>query len=269
MENRTGTRTQVTTGTGTAITLEQVYGSGSIPTLNPGKKLKLVADASPHPNQLSLLDYLIRDIAWGAGLSPEIIWNIAALGGANTRFVLADAQGWIEQQQQRLIDTYCARVWIYTLAKEMKAGRLPQCQDTEWWKHTWITPARVTVDFGRDGKLHLEQLKSGALTLKDFYGWQGKDSGEQIKTWLDEVADIKAGLNAANASARTEDDRNLTWADLAAWRNINAQPQHDAPAALGEDGLPTDSAAAQAALATLLKNPAKAQALMEQLSAAA
>jgi capsid protein len=169
------------------VTLEQVYGAGTVPDLPPGKKIRLLQDQRPHPNQISLLDYLVRDIAWGAGLSPEIIWNISALGGANTRFILADAQGWIEEQQQELIDLYCARVYIYFIAKELKAGRLRKCQDPAWFKHAWLPPPRLTVDFGRDGKLHAEQLRTGALTFKRFHGWQGLDSEEQSNQWLDEM----------------------------------------------------------------------------------
>lgn len=192
-----GRRQRLALDANNSVTLEQVYGAGAVPTLSPGSKLRFLQDSRPHPNNLTLIDYLIRDIAWGAGLSPEVVWNITALGGANTRFVLADAQGWIEEQQQELVDLYCSRVWIYFIAKEMKAGRLPRCTDPAWWQHAWLPPPRLTVDFGRDGKLHLEQLRSGALTFKRFHGWQGLDSEEQLRTWLDEMEFIRRECTAS------------------------------------------------------------------------
>lgn len=269
-----GPKVVVDQGDGTSVTQERIYGPGAVPRLPAGQKLRALLDQRPHPNNLEVLDYLIRDIAWGAGLSPEVVWNIATLGGANTRFILADAQGWIEAQQQRLIDTYCARVWIYTLAKEMKAGRLRRCTDPEWWKHAWITPARLTVDFGRDGKLHIEQLKMGMLTLKRFYGWQGVDSEEQLNQWLDEVADFKAGFNKLNADARKPDDRNLNWDDIQQFRNaVGFRPELGASIGPVEDAAATDNlgtgAAAETALAALARDPARAEALLKKLAHAA
>jgi capsid protein len=262
--------TKITTPSG-PITLKQIYGAGAIPDLPPGATMKFNASSHPHPNNLSLIEFLIRDIAWGVGLSPEILWNIAALGGANTRFVLADAQGWFEEQQAELVRLYCSRIWVYAIAKAMKTGRLPRCSDPEWWKHAWIPPPRLTVDFGRDGKLHLEQLKMGVITYTRLLGWQGQDFETHTNKWLDEIAFVTQGLK----------DRGLTWADVQNWRNLNAQPSADntqlaeaqdaAPIdgaqARADDGLPAGRDAAIAYLDDLAKNPAKAQAELARLRA--
>lgn len=112
-----GHRQQVATADGQTITVEKVYGDGGeVPKVPAGKELKLLTDGRPHPNTLGFVDYLLRDIAWGTGFSVDLLWNIAALGGANTRFVMADAQGRIDEEQQWLVDNYCMRVWIYTIA---------------------------------------------------------------------------------------------------------------------------------------------------------
>jgi capsid protein len=238
------------------VTLEKVYGGGQIPDLKPGESLKFNSASHPHPNQLTLLEFLIRDIAWGVGVSPELLWNIAALGGANTRFVLADAQGWIEEQQADLVRLYCQRVWTYFIAKSLKAGRLPKCQDAEWWNCNWITPPRLTVDFGREGQLQLDQLKMGVITYSRLLGWQGQDFETHTDKWLDELAYVKTGLAA----------RGLDWADLAQWRNPQIQPQFSAGSS-GPDTLPTDPTQANAALADLLRDPAQASAYLARLRA--
>ena len=59
--------------------------------------------------------------------------------------------------------------------------------------HTWLTPARLTVDFGRDGKLHLEQYKQGHITLRTLYGYRGEDWRVETDDYLDERAYMKAG----------------------------------------------------------------------------
>jgi capsid protein len=246
------------------VTVEKIYGAGAIPDLPPGATLKFNSASHPHPNNLSLIEFLIRDIAWGVGLSPEILWNIAALGGANTRFVLADAQGWIEEQQANLVRIYNSRVWVYTIAKLMKTGALRRPSDPEWWAHAWIPPPRLTVDFGRDGKLHLEQLKMGAITMTRLLGWQGQDFEEHTNKWLDEIAFVKAGLNAENRDKfkpGEDGDRNLTWDDIQQWRNVvGFRPDYEAQNGGGtaEDGAPTDPNQASAFLAELAKDPKRA-----------
>jgi capsid protein len=235
---------------GNKITLEQIIGGGAIPELDPGVSIKFNNSAHPHPNQLSLLDYLIRDIAWGVGVAPDLLWNIAALGGANTRFVLADAQSWIEKEQEKLVRLFCQRAYVYTIAKGVASGQLRRSPDPEWWKVGWIPPPRLTVDFGRDGKLYIEQNRSAMLTLKTVFGWQGQDWQPQIDQWLDEVKYIKDGMAT----------RGVTWDDVQQFRSSSGN-RPDAFAATG----PTDPIQASAFLAELAKDPARARAFMSEL----
>ncbi len=173
---------------GTKRTIEQqLTQGGEIPGLPPGMDIKTLLDERPHPNSVEFIKSLSRDISWGIDLAPEVLWDIAALGGANVRYVMADAQSFVEVEQQNLVDSYLARHYIWDTALEIAAGRIRPPQDPEWMKHTVITPARWTVDRGRDGKLHLEELRSGALTFRRYHGWQGIDFEEEADTWLDEM----------------------------------------------------------------------------------
>lgn len=252
------------------INLERIYGGGEIPNLQPGQSIKFNGATNPHPNQLTLLDYLIRDVAWGANVSPELLWNITALGGANTRFVLADAQGFIDCGQQQLIDDKLQLETEYILACEMAAGRLRPCRDPEWWKALWIPPPRITVDFGRDGKLYLEQLKSGALTFRRFHGWQGNDSEAEQRQWVREYLSWgKVAREEAEALGLPEP----TPADIADMRALvygRAGVSPGQALAQNIDGAaaePESPADASAQMAELVKNPARARALLAELSA--
>jgi hypothetical protein len=75
-------------------------GGGEIPDLDPGQEIKLLLDDRPHPNTLGFYEYLARDISWGTDWPPEILWSIAALGSANTRYIMAEAQSLVEVGQQ-------------------------------------------------------------------------------------------------------------------------------------------------------------------------
>lgn len=176
------------------VNLEQILAEAGteIPDLPPGYDLKMLLDQRPHPNTTAFLDHLARDISWGFDLAPEILWSIANIGRSNTYLVLADAQSFVEAEQQNHIDTVLGHEWLWFVQGEMMAGRLRPCRDPEWWKHGWIPPARWTLNKGSDGKLHLEQLRSGALTFRRFFGWEGLGL-EQLDDWLDEMAYVIDG----------------------------------------------------------------------------
>ncbi len=186
-----------TLANGTKVKVEDAYRGGKGAEMDPGEEIKLLLDQRPHPNQLEFLEHLVRDIAWGIGCSPDILWNIAKLGGATARYVMADAQQvLIEPMQELLADQFCSRFWVYYVAKEMKAGRLMPCQDPEWWQHGWQPQQKLTVDITRDGKLYVDMHKSGMITLKRYHAALGQNWQQETDEYLDERAYIIQGVNA-------------------------------------------------------------------------
>ncbi len=184
-------QTTVQLPNGKKITLEKLSEGGEIDELQPGQSLKILHDARPHPNVVAHLDGLVRDISLGTGFFPETLYNASGLGGANTRFVMASAQSRIEELQELLVENYTAPVYLAHIADAIADGELEF--HPEWMMHTWLTPARLTVDFGRDGKLHLEQYKQGHITLRTLYGYRGEDWRIETDDYLDERAYRKEG----------------------------------------------------------------------------
>lgn len=170
------------------VLLEDTFRGGKIPSLDNGKEIRQLLDERPHPNSVAFLEHLNRDIAWGLGISSDVLWSIAKLGGASVRYVLADAQTFLESQQQLLVDQFLTRFWIYFCAKEMAAGRLAKCADPNWWLVGWLPPAKLTVDIGRDGKLSIDLHRAGMLTMRRWYGMQGLDDEEEDKQRVEEYA---------------------------------------------------------------------------------
>lgn len=162
-----------------SIEYEEVMQGGNIPRLGPGQSLKAIVDASPHPNQLALLDFMVRDISWGCGVAPEILWDINSLRGANNRLLNSKLQRWIGARLLRKRN-FVRRYWVYAIAKELKAGRLPECRDPEWWKVTMLPQANITADRGREGKLDIELVANRMMSLQEFFAKDGKD-------WLGEI----------------------------------------------------------------------------------
>jgi hypothetical protein len=108
------------------------------------------------------------------------------------------------------------------------------------------------VDFGRDGKMHLEQVKASALTYQRFYGWQGLDWKPQINQSLDEAEYIIKGLAK----------RDVSLADYLSLRS-GMNPGGAAPAADTSTASDTLSAAEAAAQS---ENAAEANAALVELT---
>jgi len=175
-----GFASAVTTRTvnGATINVEQMREGGIVAQLGENEDLSVLHDGRPHPNQMVLLEWLVRDIAWGVGLSPEVLWDLAKQTGPSQRYLMAETQRWIEHEQARLKQA-CQRFWTYFIAKAIKSGELPKPPKNWWWAE-WIPQADLTIDRGREGRLELEQYEAGMLTLNEIGAKRGKDWESQL-----------------------------------------------------------------------------------------
>lgn len=189
----------IQTNDGKTLTLEKFLGGGEALPLKPGQSFKVIESANPHPNEVGHLKELIRDIAWAIKYSPDILWNIIDLGGANMRFVQADLAQQIEVEQDDLVDMYLGPDYVADTWDCIRNGDIEEIKG--WELHAWTAPARLTVDFGRDGRLYIEELKRGLRTMKSMYGMRGEEWMIEVDQYLDEREYIKAGLES----------RKLTW----------------------------------------------------------
>jgi hypothetical protein len=133
-------------------------------------------------------------------MAPEVLWNIAKLGGASVRYVMADAQKAIERMQQLLVDQFLTRFWVFFVSCEVAAGRLRPCEDPAWYMVGWQPQAKLTVDVGREGRLSIDLHQAGMLTLSQWYSQQGIAWEAEVEQQVEEYAfRVKA---CADASAR-------------------------------------------------------------------
>jgi capsid protein len=153
----------------------QVWGGSQIPQLPPGETLKILHDNRPAPEQVVLWETLINDIAVGLGLPIEVLWKISHLNSAGVRFVMEVASRWIRRRQE-MLEEWGRRVWVYTLAKEMKAGRLPlPPEGVEWWKVSFVPLRDITIDRGREGRMKMDEVASGLSTHSAYHREKGDD----------------------------------------------------------------------------------------------
>lgn len=194
-----GTTTGGSTG---PTTWEEVMASGQIPHLNPNEDLDVIHDDRPSPNAIAFADWIIRDISWGVNVPPEILWQMAGMNGVAVRYVMGEVRQFV-RNQLRHNAAWCRRVWTYTIAKELKAGRLRPCRDPEWWQVDWIPQADITIDKGRDGTLEMNLIDAGMGTWNDWYQSTGGAYWKpKIVQRIDEVAFAKAECAARGLDYR-------------------------------------------------------------------
>ena len=166
------------------VKIEDIYGGPGVFNAPNGRELATVQDQRPHPNSMNLLSHMMRDMSWGTGTSPELLWDISGLRGANTRWAGADLGRWIGcrlLRKRAWMKRYCA-TWA---AKEMRAQRLPEPKvaSAKFWKMGFIPQASLTADKGREGKLNMDLVAAKMRSLKTHFAEEGKH-------WLKELRQI-------------------------------------------------------------------------------
>lgn len=164
--------------------VEDLYRSvGGIANLPKGASVGVIQDARPHPNQIGLLEYLIRDICWGSGVSPELLWDLSKLRGAGNRIMSADLERWVAARMLRQ-KAWLKRFRTIWISKEIQVGRLPEPSGKgEFWKAAFIPQASITADQGRVGSLNIELVKNNMRSLRTQYAEGGMH-------WLAELRQI-------------------------------------------------------------------------------
>lgn len=178
--------------------LEQIYGPAARWYMDPGEEVKGFQSDRPDERVEKWMNYLIRDAAWGFGISPELAWSLAGVGGAPMRWILADGQLFFEEVQEILISRFCRRVWIYKVAWDLRAGTIREPRGSKpWWKHSWITPQKVTVDRTKDGKMEVDLIKNALNSIPRYYRALGLEWEDVVDEQIDALSRIKAKAEAA------------------------------------------------------------------------
>ena len=209
--------TQVELADGSKVNLEKFLSGGEARTLKAGQSFKIIQGENPHPNVHAHIDEITRSIAWCFKYAPEVIWKVIELGGANSRFVLLDTQGQLEEEQTQLVDCFLGPDYVIWLREEIEATRdLPDGDDNKieeiegWERHGFIYPGRLTVDFGRDNRAYIEAYKRGLITMKSMYGMQGEDWEPEVDQYLDERQYIAQG-RVDRKIVENGKERSMTW----------------------------------------------------------
>lgn len=150
-----------------------IPGVGSV-QLKPGEKLAAHEFDRPNTNLQTFIDHLCRECAYSVGVSPEIIWSMAGLGGTASRSALIDAEVFFASIRSMIENQFCVRFWRYAVWDMIQKGEVPYPGD-DWFQVSFIPPQRLTVDSGRDGKLRMDLVHNGLLSRRQYFNELGQD----------------------------------------------------------------------------------------------
>jgi capsid protein len=198
----TGAPRTVTDASGNRFKVADVWSGAQMPELDPGESIKLLHDDRPSQNVMDFVRTLIRDIAIGWGLPPEVVWEMLRMTGPGVRFVMDVADRWIKCRQKRH-RIWVKRVWRYVIATGIQNGDLrlpavsPKTGREKWWAVSCTSQRNLTIDRGQVSRAKLEELSAGVSTLSDWEEMDGRDWKDRGKQRIREVAWLKAECEEA------------------------------------------------------------------------
>jgi lambda family phage portal protein len=157
------------------ITVDTLHNGTLIPRLKPGESIQSFKNEHPGVTFEPFVRQLMGEIARGIGLPPEALMIFVGAAGTEFRGLLEVAQNFLERLQQQLIDQFCRPLWKFWVYQEIQAGRLPYPGD-DWWRCDWVTPKKITVDNGRDGRLYADLLDKGYMSWERYCNLHGLDA---------------------------------------------------------------------------------------------
>jgi len=175
---------------------------------NSGGKIDTIVNNRPGNPFLEFHERLLRSAY--AGLNwPYAFYSGHAMGGGTAqRTEIALAQRAIEDRQD-LLFYVTKRLVGYSIAKAQKRGDLPQSAD--WWKWSFSTPPKLTIDDGRAAKELDMYYKMGAANLCDLVEMRGKSADEHYMERAEDIAMRKMAKKAAEEKYGIEiDDREMS-----------------------------------------------------------
>jgi hypothetical protein len=99
---------------------------------------------------------------------------------------------------QTVVTQFISRIRKWALAKAIKRGELtPPRGMTMWWAAEYHTPAKATIDAGRDSAADREDLKMGLTSMASIYASRGEDYQTAINQRIAESLYIQKQCAAA------------------------------------------------------------------------
>jgi len=168
--------------------VQDIIDGGAMPEMSNGAVPRVLHDDRPHPHQMELVRWFVREMALSFDLPPEIIWDIASLNGNTSRLLNEDTEQALKFYRNEILKPFCQRNWFHLIGTEIAEGRLDEPTTGRWDDVHWMHPKSKTIDRGRDGALNLEELRMpGMRTREAHFGELQQHWQNPAQQWFDEI----------------------------------------------------------------------------------
>jgi len=161
---------------------------GKLAVLEPGESLTSLESKRPNGNFVEFLRAIQMDIGRGT-LPYEFYGDSSRLGGSGLRLVAAKADRVFQRWQDIIISKLCLPSFLYVVADGISRGLLPDAPD--WFKVSFTTPKRLTVDAGRDAAQERADLEMGLTSFSEHHAAKGQDFKAEATRRADDIVFLK------------------------------------------------------------------------------
>jgi capsid protein len=165
--------------------LESFYRSGAIAYLRPGEDWVYTETKRGSEQFRGFMKFLIADVAWSYGVSPDFLFYIADSGGASVRAGMEDFGWFLWSLQDMLIEGFCNRVYAWKTAVDIKTGRIRKPKGSiPYYTVGWTRPPQITADRAKSALSDIALVNAGLMTMDEYlarYGGGYKQHFDQQK----------------------------------------------------------------------------------------
>jgi hypothetical protein len=172
-----------TDGTQTKLLIQKIRTNDGteidVADMPEGKDIKVI-ESQKQSAAVEWNKHLLTDVSYATLYPPEYLFAIAGMSqGTMVRLVQNRVQRIARNVRFfQLEPQFVRRTWTFFAWQLISGGyfdRLGVQVPTDWWRMKVINPADMTVDLGREGRLHDERFESGKIDDDEYHGLRGRD----------------------------------------------------------------------------------------------
>lgn len=171
----------------------------TITAMGIGEEVKMFEHDRPSPNVQAMYKETVRDIAIGTDLSFGFVYDLSGVNGTAVRFYSSQDKRAIEVWQENLEENALDTVVTLMLGDAIARNEIPW--HPNWMRGSWIFPAHVTVDAGRESMANIAENAAGLRSGQDIVA---EDGGEWEETTDQISIEVRHRIQRAKEIANEE-----------------------------------------------------------------
>lgn len=145
----------------------------TVTSMGIGESVEFMPNDSPSANVQAMYKETVRDISIGTGLSFGFVYDMSGVNGTAVRFYSSQDKRAIEVWQEALEENGLDPAVTLMLGNAIANNEIPW--HPNWMQGSWIFPAHVTVDAGRESVANIAENSAGLRSGQDIAAEDGSE----------------------------------------------------------------------------------------------